>query len=272
MATLTIQKTWNVNGVPTDPTSMTLTVVENDNSAVIASGVAMAPVTVGVPGIWGYVLSPVNDGVSYTVTIDVVYNGITYPGTPEVVTPESESATTTGYAVRSDLENIFGIPNIIKWAILSANDPTSTAGMTEITNRINWAISVATMMFDNAMREGRYALPVTGAEASVWATTVVATLAGLLLYQHLKPTQRDQDGRPIPDKYDGIFHLGRAAAQLRQVWQAPPRRHGIRQGNQCTVYDSRTQSCSLRARHGRIRHGAAADGAVCVLNNEEFPA
>ncbi|MGD0899778.1 MAG: hypothetical protein ABR915_18250 [Thermoguttaceae bacterium] len=109
------------------------------------------------------------------------------------------------YASRSDLENIFGIPNIIKWAILSANDPDSPAGLAEITARINWAIGVATVDFENAMRQGRYTLPITGTGASVWATTVVATLAGLLLYQHLKPTQRDQDGRPIPDRYDGIF-------------------------------------------------------------------
>ena len=111
----------------------------------------------------------------------------------------------SGYAARSDIENIFGIPNIIKWAILSQNDPTGAAGLAEITARINWAIGVATADFNNAMRQGRYTLPVVGADASVWATTVVATLAGQLLYQHLKPTQRDQDGRPIPDRYDGIF-------------------------------------------------------------------
>ncbi len=109
------------------------------------------------------------------------------------------------YAQRSDLENIFGVPNIIKWAVLSQNDPDSLAGQAEITNRINWAIGVATADFENAMRQGRYSLPIAGPGASVWATTVVATLAGLLLYQHLKPTQRDQDGRPIPDRYDGIF-------------------------------------------------------------------
>ena len=39
----------------------------------------------------------------------------------------------------------------------------------------------------------------------MWATNLVATLAGLWLYQHLRPTQRGTDGKPIPDRYDGIF-------------------------------------------------------------------
>jgi len=103
------------------------------------------------------------------------------------------------------MENIFGIPNIIKWSILSANDPKSAVGMVEITKRVNWALSVATVDFENCMRQGRYELPVVGPGASVWATTIVATLAGKLLYQHLRPTQRDPEGRPIPDKYDDIF-------------------------------------------------------------------
>ena len=161
----------------------------------------------------GSVAFMLNAGVNYLWRMSPTYN---FPN-PQRITVEGSSMSITfadgtvitgpasGYAVRSDLENIFGIPNIIKWALLSANDPDSPAGLAEITARINWAIGVATVDFENAMRQGRYTLPITGSGASVWATTVVATLAGLLLYQHLKPTQRDQDGRPIPDRYDGIF-------------------------------------------------------------------
>ncbi len=122
------------------------------------------------------------------------------------------AAPTVGtYAALGDLQNVFGIPNINKWALLSQNDyenpnaATYAAAQAEIANRVNWAIGVATADFENAMRQGRYTLPVTGSGASVWATTVVATLAGYLLYQHLKPVQRGEDGRPIPDRYDGIF-------------------------------------------------------------------
>ena len=95
------------------------------------------------------------------------------------LTPFVVPATVGTYASRGDLENIFGIPNIIKWAILSQNDPDSPEGQAEIVNRINWAIGVATADFENAMRQGRYTLPITGQGASVWATTVVATLAGI---------------------------------------------------------------------------------------------
>ncbi len=154
-----------------------------------------------------------NAGLNYLWRMSLTYD---FPNpVPITVTGPSMSITladgtpitgpVSGYAMRSDLENIFGVPNIIKWAILSQNDPASPAGLAEVTARINWAISVATADFNNAMRQGRYTLPIVGTDASVWATTVVATLAGLLLYQHLKPTQRDQDGRPIPDRYDGIF-------------------------------------------------------------------
>jgi hypothetical protein len=161
----------------------------------------------------GTVAFMLNAGLNYLWRASPTYN---FPN-PQPITVEGSSVSITfsdgtviagpasGYAVRSDIEQIFGVPNVIKWALLSANDPDSPTGLAEITARINWAISVATVDFENAMRQGRYTLPITGTGASVWATTVVATLAGLLLYQHLKPTQRDQDGRPIPDRYDGIF-------------------------------------------------------------------
>jgi hypothetical protein len=161
----------------------------------------------------GSVAFMLNAGVNYLWRMSPTYDfpnpvPITVAGPSMSITLADGTPITgpvSGYAVRSDLENIFGVPNIIKWAILSQNDPASPAGLAEITARVNWAISVATADFNNAMRQGRYTLPIVGTDASVWATTVVATLAGLLLYQHLKPTQRDQDGRPIPDKYDGIF-------------------------------------------------------------------
>ncbi len=73
---LTIRKTWNVNNVPTNPTSVTLTaLVEDDNSAVIASNVAMTQIGTGI---YQYTNSLVNGGTTYTATITVVYNGQTY--------------------------------------------------------------------------------------------------------------------------------------------------------------------------------------------------
>jgi hypothetical protein len=80
---LVVIKTWKVNGTPTNPTSVTLTsLVEDDNSAVIASNVAMTQTATGV---YQYVNASVNGGTTYTATITVVYNGQTI--TETVVVP-----------------------------------------------------------------------------------------------------------------------------------------------------------------------------------------
>ena len=141
---------------------------------------------------------------------DYTYNILSPFMAPGTVTP-----ATGAYISRSDIEQIFGVPNIIKWAILSGADPTQSTGQTEITARVNWSIGAAEAMFHNAMREGMYILPLTGPDAVQWAKLVCATLAGNLLYQHLKPTQRGEDGRPIPDRYDGMFTW--AETQLNQA-------------------------------------------------------
>ena len=105
---------------------------------------------------------------------------------------------------RSDLENIFGVPNIIKWAILSANDPDSPAGMAEITARINWAIGVATADFDTPCGRDviRSPSPAAGQASGPppwWRRWPASALPAL------EADAADQDGRPIPDRYDGIF-------------------------------------------------------------------
>lgn len=87
MSTLTVRKTWNVNGIPTNPTSMTLGIVEDDNQAVIlAPGTAMTQVAAGV---YEYTLATVAGNTTYTCTIVVAYNGETYTfvvvAVPEVV-------------------------------------------------------------------------------------------------------------------------------------------------------------------------------------------
>ena len=104
-----------------------------------------------------------------------------------------------------DIQEIFGIPNVVKWAILSGTDPNSAPGLAEFTSRINWAINLSSAEFRNAMRQGGYQLPLDGPDALVWQTNIAAIKAGLYLYMHLRPTQRGEDGRPLPDRYDGLF-------------------------------------------------------------------
>ena len=121
------------------------------------------------------------------------------------VTTPSTDVVSALYAVRSDLEQIFGISNIVKWSILSGAIPTSDTGQLEINNRINWAISLSSAEYRNAMRQGGYQMPLDGPDAIVWQTNLVAIKAGLYLYMHLRPTQRGEDGRPIRSEWDGLF-------------------------------------------------------------------
>ena len=113
------------------------------------------------------------------------------------------------------MEQIYGVPNVYKWSLLSSQDPNTPGGSSEITNRINWAINLSSTDFRNAIRQGGYQLiPNTqgvpslsggSGDAIVWQTNIVAIRAGLYLYMHLRPTQRGEDGRPIRSEWDGLF-------------------------------------------------------------------
>lgn len=70
-----IRQTWEVNGVLTDVTSMTLLVTRADTSAVVVSGVAMTHVS---DGTYSYTLEEDTEGLTYFVTPTVVYEGQTY--------------------------------------------------------------------------------------------------------------------------------------------------------------------------------------------------
>jgi hypothetical protein len=83
MPTLTIRKTWTVDGTPTDPTSVVLRdpantygIRRDDTHAVIvAAGTAMTHVATGV---FEYTVPSVDGGTTYTAWIEVVYAGETY--------------------------------------------------------------------------------------------------------------------------------------------------------------------------------------------------
>ncbi len=83
MSTLTIRKTWTVNGTPTDPTSIILRdptgaygIKRDDTGAVIvAAGTAMSQTATGV---FEYTVSGVDASTTYTASIEIVYAGETY--------------------------------------------------------------------------------------------------------------------------------------------------------------------------------------------------
>jgi hypothetical protein len=83
MPTLTIRKTWNVNGLPANPESIVLCdptgaygIQRDDTAAVIvAAGTAMSPVATGV---YEYTVTGVDAGTTYTAWIEIAYSGETY--------------------------------------------------------------------------------------------------------------------------------------------------------------------------------------------------
>src|SRR6185312_13133306 len=83
MSTLTLRKTWNVDGIPTDPTSIVLRdptaaygVKRDDTGAiVVAAGAAMTHVATGV---YEYTVDVADPGTTYTAWIEVVYAGETF--------------------------------------------------------------------------------------------------------------------------------------------------------------------------------------------------
>lgn len=79
------------------------------------------------------------------------------------------------YSARSDIEDVFGVDNVDKWADLD-ND----ANATKITNRIARAIVVADEKVNAALRGGAIDVPVSG--SSVLITNNAAILAGVWLY------------------------------------------------------------------------------------------
>lgn len=82
------------------------------------------------------------------------------------------------YATKSDIENIFGTANVLRWSNLSTNATTADA------DRIGLAIAVAEGQINDAFRGSRYAVPLRGtaglpAAVRDWA----AKLAGVWLYE-----------------------------------------------------------------------------------------
>ena len=90
MSTLTIRKTWTVNGTPTNVTTITLGIVRDDTQAtVLASGTAMNLVATGV---YEYTLANIDGGTTYTATVVVTYDGQTFTETV-VAAPDVTPAT-----------------------------------------------------------------------------------------------------------------------------------------------------------------------------------
>src|SRR5580692_5218110 len=76
MATLTISQNWDVNGTPTNATSVTYGLVRNDTSTtVVPPGTALPQTGTGT---YGQVLNGIDGTTTYTATCVVTAGGQTY--------------------------------------------------------------------------------------------------------------------------------------------------------------------------------------------------
>ena len=131
-------------------------------------------------------------------------------------------APTVGtYASRGDLENIFGIPNIIKWAILSANDPDSPDGP----GRNHQPDQLGDRRGDGGLRERHAAGPVYAADHRERGQRLGHHRGGDLgrpLALPAPEAHATRRGRPAdPRPVRRHFHLGGTANELRPFRQAP---------------------------------------------------
>ena len=83
------------------------------------------------------------------------------------------------YATQSDLENVFGAANILRWSNLTPSVSTTD------TARVAAAIAYAEGVIDDRARRGRYATPLQGSGGSLPAvvTDWAAKLAACWLYE-----------------------------------------------------------------------------------------
>ena len=94
------------------------------------------------------------------------------------------------YSVRSNVESVYGVNNVFKWADLDSDENAGS-----ITARITRAIVVADDMIDNVLRVAHYTIPIANAAGTVPVTIVElsAVMAGLWLYEARGSQDFDQD-------------------------------------------------------------------------------
>lgn len=99
------------------------------------------------------------------------------------------------YIAQSNIEDVFGTANVAAWSQL---DPETDSADTD---RIDRAIEWAEDWFESRMRDGRYAVPMSGTIPAV-VVDVVARLAGHWLYRSRGFRDTDAVGDKVTEHYD----------------------------------------------------------------------
>ena len=108
-------------------------------------------------------------------------------GTP--ITAADASGT---YIDSGDINNVFGEDNVIRWSQLDNDVATAD------TNRLTQAITFAEDHVTDRLRNGPYALPFTTCPETV--KNIMATLAGVWLYESRGLTDDNEEGNKLQDK------------------------------------------------------------------------
>lgn len=97
------------------------------------------------------------------------------------------------YCERGDIEDVFGIQNVAKWADLDNNEDADA-----IDSRIARSIAYATARIDAALSGGVFRIPIANADATIptLINDVAANLAGVWLYESRGVVDMDPEGRP----------------------------------------------------------------------------
>jgi phage gp36-like protein len=106
------------------------------------------------------------------------------------------------YAQQSDIENLFGIPNVAEWSNLAGlNDYVDT-------NRIGVALAYADSEINNFFQGGPYAVPLSLGQSAPTITNWAAVIAGVWLYtsRGQLDTITNSDGtQRVYNKYSGML-------------------------------------------------------------------
>lgn len=146
-------------------------------------------------------------GSAYTLASNVNATGFTslFSDTYYAETPSSAQFS---YAVRSDLENIYGTKNIQRWA-----DIESTGVAATIDARVNWALVLSYDYVNNKLFGGPYNVPLQGNYPTI--VTVQAQLACVYLYESRGITNLDERGKPIHQLEQGKNWADNILLQIR---------------------------------------------------------
>lgn len=133
----------------------------------------------------------VDAGDSIKVVVTAVWGAITKAKTVWLLALNDEETPCVAYPTRADVEAVFGLENVKKWADL---DNDEDDGLIEA--RVQWACCEASAWLDDQLRAGPYEIPFA-APYPRQVIGVAARVAGVKLYESRGVTDVNVDGDPI---------------------------------------------------------------------------